>query len=52
MRGGARHTAALKAIKAGDADAAEREIAADISEAANYLAGLADATGQLRRPGG
>jgi DNA-binding GntR family transcriptional regulator len=52
LKGWDHHTAALKAIMAGDADGAEREIVADISEAAHYLAGLADATGQLRRPSG
>jgi DNA-binding GntR family transcriptional regulator len=50
LKGWDRHTAALKAIIAGDADGAEREIVADITEAAQYLAGLADSTGQLRRP--
>jgi DNA-binding GntR family transcriptional regulator len=52
LKGWDHHTAALKAIIAGDADAAEREIVADISEAAQYLASLADKTGQLRRPAG
>ena len=52
LKGTDRHTAALNAIVAGDADAAEREIVADITEAAHYLAGLADSTGQLRRPAG
>jgi DNA-binding GntR family transcriptional regulator len=52
LKGTDRHTAALKAIMAGDADGAEREIVADITEAAQYLAGLADSTGQLRRPVG
>jgi DNA-binding GntR family transcriptional regulator len=50
LKGWDHHTAALKAIVAGDADAAEREIVADITEAADYLASLADANGQLRRP--
>ncbi|MEA2943602.1 MAG: hypothetical protein QOD09_4131 [Bradyrhizobium sp.] len=50
LKGWDRHTAALKAIAAGDADGAEREIVADITEAAQYLAGLADSTGQLHRP--
>lgn len=50
LKGTDRHTAALNAIMSGDADTAEREIVADITEASNYLAGLADATGQLRRP--
>lgn len=52
LKGWDHHTAALKAIVAGDADGAEREIVADITEAAHYLAGLADSTGQLRRPPG
>jgi DNA-binding GntR family transcriptional regulator len=52
LKGWDHHTAALKAIIAGDADGAEREIVADITEAAHYLASLADATGQLRRPAG
>ena len=50
LKGTDRHTAVLKAIVAGDADGAEREIVADITEPAQYLAGLADSTGQLRRP--
>jgi hypothetical protein len=37
-------------IVAGDADVAEREIVADVTEVAQYLEGLADASGQLRRP--
>src|SRR5712664_4754594 len=49
LKGSDHHTAALKAIIAGDADGAEREIVADITEAAHYLAGLADSPGQLRR---
>ncbi len=52
LKGTDRHTAALKAIMAGDANGAEREIVADITEAAQYLADLADSTGQLRRPPG
>ena len=50
LKGWDHHTAALKAIMAGDAERAEAEIVADITEAAHYLGGLADATGQLRRP--
>lgn len=50
LKGWDHHTAALKAITAGDADAAEREIVADITEAAHYLGGLAGAHGQLQRP--
>jgi DNA-binding GntR family transcriptional regulator len=50
LKGSDHHTAALKAIMAGDADGAENEIVADISEAAQYLTGLAGSTGRLRRP--
>src|ERR1700712_4256697 len=50
LKGTDRHTAALNAIMSGDADGAEREIVAGVTEASNYLASLADATGQLRRP--
>lgn len=50
LKGWDHHTAALKAITAGDAEAAEREIVADITEAAHYLEGLAGAHGQLLRP--
>jgi len=50
LKGWDHHTAALKAIVAGDAARAEAEIVADITEAAHYLGGLADTTGQLRRP--
>lgn len=50
LKGWDRHTAALEAIAAGDGDGAEREIVADITQAASYLAGLADASGELRRP--
>jgi hypothetical protein len=42
----------LREIVAGDADGAGREIVAGITEAAHYLAGLADSTGQLRHPPG
>ena len=52
LKGWDHHTAALKAIMAGDANRAESEIVVDITEAAHYLGGLADATGQLRRPAG
>jgi DNA-binding GntR family transcriptional regulator len=52
LKGTDHHTAALKAIRAGNADAAEAEIVADITEAAAYLHGLADAAGKLRRPAG
>ena len=52
LKGWDRHTAALKAIIAGDADAAEREIVADISEAAQFLQSLAGANGELKRPPG
>jgi len=43
LKGWDHHTAALKAIVAGDGAAAEREIVADIMEAAQYLSSLADA---------
>ena len=41
LKGWDHHTAALKAIVAGDAERAEAEIVADITEAAHYLGGLA-----------
>ncbi|MDB5620834.1 GntR family transcriptional regulator [Tardiphaga sp.] len=50
LKGWDHHTAALNAIIAGDADAAGREIVADITEAADYLVSLADVKGQLCRP--
>ena len=50
LKGSDHHNAALNAIMSGNADTAEREIVADITEASNYLASLADSTGQLRRP--
>ena len=50
LKGWDHHTAALKAIVAGDAARAETESVADVTEAAHYLGGLADPTGQLRRP--
>ena len=50
LKGWDHHTAALQAIIARDADGAESEIVADISEAAQYLATLASPTGQLRHP--
>jgi DNA-binding GntR family transcriptional regulator len=51
LKGSDHHTAAMKAIIKGDADKAEAEIVADISEAANYLEGLAGPSGQLQAPG-
>ena len=45
------HKAALDGIRNGDADEAEVEIVADITEAARYLGSLADETGKLRAPG-
>lgn len=51
LKGSDHHTAALKAISAGDPDKAEAEIVADITEAASYLEGLADSTGRLTSPG-
>ena len=50
LRGTDHHTAALNGILNGDGDAAEAAIIADITEAANYLAQLADSTGRLRMP--
>jgi DNA-binding GntR family transcriptional regulator len=50
LKGTDHHQAALDAIGTGDADAAEAEIVADITEAATYLQGLADFTGKLRPP--
>jgi DNA-binding GntR family transcriptional regulator len=51
LKGSDHHTAAMNAIIAGDAEKAEAEIVADITEAANYLEGLAGASGQLQAPG-
>jgi DNA-binding GntR family transcriptional regulator len=51
LKGSDHHTAALKAIIKGDADAAEAEIVADITEAASYLEGLAGPSGRLQAPG-
>ena len=50
LKGWDHHTAALKAIAAGDAAAAEQAIIADITGAATYLESLAGPDGQLRRP--
>lgn len=50
LKGSDHHTAALKAIVAGNPNAAEQAIVADITGAAFYLESLADAGGQLRRP--
>jgi DNA-binding GntR family transcriptional regulator len=50
LKGWDHHTAALQAIIAGDADAAEKAIVADITGAASYLESLAGPDGQLRRP--
>jgi DNA-binding GntR family transcriptional regulator len=50
LKGSDHHTAALKAINAGNPDKAEAEIVADITEAASYLEGLADETGRLKSP--
>ena len=52
LKGWDHHTAALKAIMAGDADTVEQAIVADICGAARYLESLADADGQLQRPPG
>ena len=45
-------TAALKAVKAGDAMARSGRSSLPSAKAAHYLAGLADSTGRLRRPAG
>jgi DNA-binding GntR family transcriptional regulator len=50
LKGTDHHTAALDAILRGDGKTAEDEIAADIAEAAAYLATLADKDGRLRKP--
>ena len=50
LRGSDHHTAALDGILNGDPDAAEAAVIADITEAANYLAQLADTTGRLVKP--
>jgi DNA-binding GntR family transcriptional regulator len=50
LKGTDHHTAALDGILNGRPDVAEAAIVADITEAANYLAQLADATGRLRSP--
>ena len=52
LRGSDHHAAALKGILNGNPDAAEAAVIADITEAANYLAQLADKTGRLRLPNG
>ena len=51
LKGTDHHVAALQAIRDGDGERAEAEIAADIEEAAAYLQSLADASGRIRRPG-
>lgn len=50
LRGTDHHEKILEALEAGDGDAAETEIVADITEAASYLAQCADSTGRIRRP--
>ena len=50
LKGTDHHAAALRAIRNRDCTLAEREIAADIEEAAAYLASLSDADGQIQRP--
>ncbi len=52
LKGTDHHIAALEAIVAGDARRAEREIIADIEEAAKYLGGLADRNGMICKPCG
>ena len=49
LKGTDHHERTLEAIEAGDADAAEAEIVADITEAANYLKRCVDAEGKIRR---
>ena len=44
------HTAALSALRTGDADAAATAIRQDIREAGRYIAGLADAAGLIADP--
>ncbi|MCJ2137475.1 GntR family transcriptional regulator [Methylobacterium sp. J-026] len=44
------HTAALSALRAGDADAAATAIRQDIREAGRYIVGLADAAGLIENP--
>jgi DNA-binding GntR family transcriptional regulator len=44
------HTAALSALRAGDADAAALAIQQDIREAGQYISGLADAAGLIAEP--
>ena len=51
LKGTDRHQAALEAIRGGDGARAEREIVADIEEAASYLLTLADDEGRLVPPG-
>jgi DNA-binding GntR family transcriptional regulator len=50
LRGSDHHSAALNGILRGAPDQAEAAIVADITEAANYLGQLADATGRLIKP--
>jgi DNA-binding GntR family transcriptional regulator len=50
LKGSDHHTAALNGILKGAGELAEAAVVADITEAANYLGQLADATGRLIRP--
>jgi DNA-binding GntR family transcriptional regulator len=50
LKGSDHHKAALNGILDGKPDVAEAAIIADITEAATYLTGLADATGRLCAP--
>lgn len=50
LKGTDHHSAIVAAIGRGDSAAAEAAIVADIREAADYLVGLADAEGIIRRP--
>ncbi len=48
LKGTDHHQAILEAMRKGDPEAAEREMVADIEEAASYLMSLSDAQGRIR----
>ncbi|WP_418317963.1 GntR family transcriptional regulator [Piscinibacter sakaiensis] len=50
LKGTDHHMKLIDALARHDADAAEQAIVADIEEAGQYLVGLADAHGRIRRP--
>jgi DNA-binding GntR family transcriptional regulator len=50
LKGTDRHIGVLRALRRKDAEGAEAEIVADIQEASQYLASLADEAGKIRRP--